>query len=161
MKTIFKSICILALFAVVVFPTQASAQVPPRFYWKSLVGGNALPLIYMDLSGNANPFDASDFVIPDSTIDASIALVANHAIRCLHSCNSDTTRIEHANPHRGLSIICGHKPLLNSERTNARENVAAVLTITDIGLVHHHLQEQVINVDICGIRPRDDGYLAR
>ena len=27
--------------------SQASAQVPARFYWKSLSGGNAVPLINM------------------------------------------------------------------------------------------------------------------
>ena len=45
------------LAAVVLWPTQALAQVPARFYWKSLSGGNAVPVIFNSLSGNANPFD--------------------------------------------------------------------------------------------------------
>jgi hypothetical protein len=36
-------------------PAQASAQVPPRFYWKTLSGANAVPLIVNSLSGNTTP----------------------------------------------------------------------------------------------------------
>ena len=64
----------LAVLVTVAFPLCASAQVPPRFYWKSLEGGNAVPLIYMDMSGNANPLDPSHTVIPESSFDAKIAL---------------------------------------------------------------------------------------
>lgn len=64
----------LALFAVVVFPAPASAQVPPRFYWKNLVGINALPVIYMNMSGNANPIDPAHTIFPEASFDASIAL---------------------------------------------------------------------------------------
>jgi hypothetical protein len=35
----------------------ALAQVPARFYWKTLSGGNAVPLIVNSMSGNTNPFD--------------------------------------------------------------------------------------------------------
>ncbi len=64
----------LAIIALVAFPLCASAQVPPRFYWKSLEGGNAVPVIYMDMSGNANPLDPSHLVIPGSSFDAQVAL---------------------------------------------------------------------------------------
>ena len=64
----------LALFAVVAFPATASAQVPPRFYWKNLVGINALPVIYMNMSGNANPIDPAHTIFPEASFDASIAL---------------------------------------------------------------------------------------
>lgn len=70
----FQCILTVAFFAVVAFPAPASAQVPPRFYWKSLVGGNAVPLIYMDMSGNANPVDPAQTVIPESSFSASVAL---------------------------------------------------------------------------------------
>jgi hypothetical protein len=40
----------------------ALAQVPPRFYWKSLAGANAVPVIYQSLSGNANPIDPAHVV---------------------------------------------------------------------------------------------------
>ena len=42
----------------------SSAQVPPRFYWKSLVGGRAVPVIAMSMSGNANPIDPAHTVSP-------------------------------------------------------------------------------------------------
>ncbi len=71
---IFQCFMAVAVFVMIMFPVSSDAQVPPRFYWKNLIGGNAVPVIYMDLSGNVNPLDGSHFVIPDSTIDASVAL---------------------------------------------------------------------------------------
>ena len=64
----------VAFFAAVALPMTASAQVPPRFYWKSLVGGNALPVIYMNMSGNANPLDPASTVFPEASFDASVAM---------------------------------------------------------------------------------------
>ncbi len=55
-------------------PPQALAQVPGRFYWKSLSGGNALPLIYNSISGNTNPFDPSHTVSPGGSVDATMAM---------------------------------------------------------------------------------------
>ena len=51
------------------------AQVPARFYWKSLSGGNAVPVIFNSLSGNANPFDPANTVVPGANFDATMALV--------------------------------------------------------------------------------------
>ena len=62
----------LALGALAALP--ASAQMPARFYWKSLSGGNAVPLIFNSLSGNTNPFDPAHLVIPGATVDGTIAL---------------------------------------------------------------------------------------
>ena len=56
-------------------PTFAFAQIPPRFYWKSLAGGNAVPVIYQSLSGNANPMDPANFVSADADIEANVAMV--------------------------------------------------------------------------------------
>ena len=52
----------------------SSAQVPPRFYWKSLVGGRAVPVIGMSMSGNANPVDPAYNVTPDASFEATVAL---------------------------------------------------------------------------------------
>jgi hypothetical protein len=68
----------LALASVVALgalaPARASAQVPPRFYWKTLSGANAVPLIVNSLSGNTNPFDPSHMVTPGGNVDATLAL---------------------------------------------------------------------------------------
>jgi hypothetical protein len=53
----------------------ALAQVPPRFYWKSLAGANAVPVIYQSLSGNANPMDPAYVLAPDASVDADVAIV--------------------------------------------------------------------------------------
>jgi hypothetical protein len=56
-------------------PIVAFAQIPARFYWKSLAGGNAVPIIYQSFSGNAIPTDPADFVSGNASIDANIAMV--------------------------------------------------------------------------------------
>ncbi|HUM03184.1 MAG TPA: transporter [Thermoanaerobaculia bacterium] len=55
-------------------PARASAQVPARFYWKTLSGANAVPLIFNSISGNTNPFDPSHSVTPGGNVDATLAL---------------------------------------------------------------------------------------
>jgi hypothetical protein len=44
-----------------------------RFYWKGLVGTNAIPVITNSLGGNANPFDPSNTVIPGSDFKATMS----------------------------------------------------------------------------------------
>jgi len=56
-------------------PIFAFAQIPPRFYWKSLAGANAVPIIYQSFSGNANPLDPADLVSAGADIDANVAMV--------------------------------------------------------------------------------------
>jgi hypothetical protein len=63
----------LALGALATLP--ASAQVPARFYWKTLSGANAVPLIFNSISGNTNPFDPAHIVAPGSSVDGTLALV--------------------------------------------------------------------------------------
>ncbi len=68
----------LALAAVLAIgflcPPSASAQVPPRFYWKTLSGANAVPVIYNSMSGNTNPFDPAHIVSPGADIEATMAI---------------------------------------------------------------------------------------
>ena len=64
----------LVLATDALWATRASAQVPPRFYWKSLSGANAVPLIVNSISGNTNPFDPSHLVTPGAKVDATLAL---------------------------------------------------------------------------------------
>ena len=55
-------------------PRQIMAQVPPRFYWKTLSDANAVPLMYESMSGNSNPFDPAHIVTPGASFDATLAL---------------------------------------------------------------------------------------
>jgi hypothetical protein len=52
----------------------ANAQVPPRFYWKTLQGTNAIPIIAMSASGNSNPLDPSHTFDPSASLSADIAI---------------------------------------------------------------------------------------
>jgi hypothetical protein len=67
---------ILAL--TVICPMFAHAQIPPRFYWKSLSDANAVPMIFQSLSGNANPIDPAHVVSANSSVDANV-LIAGYA----------------------------------------------------------------------------------
>jgi hypothetical protein len=58
---------------VVIGATPTFAQVPARFYWKTLAGTNAVPLIYMPLNGNANPFDPAHTVVSGASVEAIVA----------------------------------------------------------------------------------------
>jgi hypothetical protein len=55
-------------------PLQAQSQVPARFYWKSLSGASAVPLILESISGNTNPFDPAHIVVPDAQFEGTLAL---------------------------------------------------------------------------------------
>jgi hypothetical protein len=55
-------------------PPQVLAQVPARFYWKTLSDGNAVPLIFNSISGNTNPFDPAHIVTPGGSFDATMAI---------------------------------------------------------------------------------------
>ena len=55
--------------------TEAMAQVPGRFYLKSLDGASGLPVIVNSISGNTNPFDLSHNVTAGANFDATMAMV--------------------------------------------------------------------------------------
>ncbi len=59
----------------VLCPPLSQAQVPARFYWKSLSGGSAVPVIVNDISGNTNPFDPAHIVTPGGNVDGTLAIV--------------------------------------------------------------------------------------
>jgi len=46
----------------------------PRFYWKGLMGTNAVPVIANSMGGNANPYNPALNVIPGSDFKASMAM---------------------------------------------------------------------------------------
>jgi len=70
----FRLVAATIFAAAALCPSQALAQVPARFYWKSLSDANAVPVIINSVSGNTNPFDPAHIVTPDSNIDATLAL---------------------------------------------------------------------------------------
>ncbi len=70
----WRPILALLIIFLVVGATSASAQIPPRFYWKGLIGSRAVPVIGMSLSGNANPVDPAHTVIPDASFDAEVVV---------------------------------------------------------------------------------------
>jgi hypothetical protein len=76
MKTLawLRLVVATTLFMGALCPPQALAQVPARFYWKTLSDANAVPLIYNSLSGNTNPFDPAHTVMPGGSVDATLAI---------------------------------------------------------------------------------------
>jgi hypothetical protein len=76
MKPVAKlSLVILTILATgALSAPQAAAQVPARFYWKTLSGANAVPVIVNSISGNTNPFDPAHAAVPDAEVDATLLL---------------------------------------------------------------------------------------
>ncbi|MDH5282834.1 MAG: transporter [Gemmatimonadota bacterium] len=74
----FTRLCLLAAAVIALLMASAPAafaQVPPRFYWKTLSGANAVPVIFMAMNGNANPMDPGHTVIKGANIEATVAPV--------------------------------------------------------------------------------------
>jgi hypothetical protein len=69
-----RSIALTLLVVGVLCPLQAMSQVPPRFYWKTLSGANAVPLIVTSMTGNTNPFDAAHTITPGAEFEGTLAL---------------------------------------------------------------------------------------
>jgi hypothetical protein len=67
-------ITIMAVTVAMLGSVAANAQVPPRFYWKTLQGTNAIPVIAMSTSGNTNPLDPSHTFDRSSSLSADITI---------------------------------------------------------------------------------------
>lgn len=65
---------IVAIAASMFTSVAANAQVPPRFYWKTLQGTNAIPVIAMSTSGNTNPLDPSFNFNSSASVSADITI---------------------------------------------------------------------------------------
>jgi hypothetical protein len=68
----------LTIFSIIIMlgcslSTQAQGD-GPRFYWKGLMGANGVPLIVSSMSGNSNPFDPSNRVIPGSNFESTMTM---------------------------------------------------------------------------------------
>ncbi len=70
----FRPWVIVATAVSMLSSVAANAQVPPRFYWKTLQGTNAIPVIAMSTSGNTSPLDPSYRPDPSASVGADIAI---------------------------------------------------------------------------------------
>lgn len=69
------TLIIISLVLALSWPDTAQAQGDgARFYWKGLVGTNAVPVIANSLSGNANPLDPSHNVVPGADFQAAMSM---------------------------------------------------------------------------------------
>jgi hypothetical protein len=76
LKMNIKPYAVIAMLALTVLSTQQIlAQMPARFYWKTLSGANGVPLIVESISGNTNPFDPSHNVNPGAYVSGTMAMV--------------------------------------------------------------------------------------
>lgn len=62
--------------ALAITPAMSNAfELPPRFYLKTLVGANFIPVLGLSTTGNVNPLDPTlEMVDPNVTIDANIVM---------------------------------------------------------------------------------------
>ena len=73
MRTGNFSIALVIVMLCVSISTMAQGD-GARFYWKGLMGTNAVPVIVSSMSGNSNPFDPSRLVIPGSNFEATMTM---------------------------------------------------------------------------------------
>ena len=75
MKPYLRILILTTVAISVVLPASLFAQGDgPRFYWKSLAGMYAVPVIGSSMSGNSNPLDPSHQVVPESDFNATMAM---------------------------------------------------------------------------------------
>ena len=75
MKRYLRILILTTVAISVVLPASLFAQGDgPRFYWKTLAGMYAVPVIGSSMSGNANPLDPSHQVVPESDFNATMAM---------------------------------------------------------------------------------------
>jgi Putative MetA-pathway of phenol degradation len=75
MKAYLRILILTTVAISVVLPASLFAQGDgPRFYWKSLAGMYAVPVIGSSMSGNSNPLDPSHQVVPESDFNATMAM---------------------------------------------------------------------------------------
>lgn len=75
MNRYLRILIITAVTVSIVIPASLHAQGDgPRFYWKTLAGMYAVPVIGSSMSGNANPLDPSHQVIPESDFNATMVM---------------------------------------------------------------------------------------
>ncbi len=74
-SSFYKTITIAVLTVFIVLPSYLQAQGDgPRFYWKTLMGTNAVPVIANSMGGNTNPLDPAHNVVPGSDFSASMSM---------------------------------------------------------------------------------------
>jgi hypothetical protein len=75
MKRYLRILILTTVAISVVLPASLFAQGDgPRFYWKTLAGMYAVPVIGSSMSGNANPLDPSHQVVPNTNFNATMAM---------------------------------------------------------------------------------------
>ena len=93
-------------------------------------------------------------------VDAGLAVVGDAPARRQHGHVDARARVDVEHAHRRLAVLRAHQPLLDRERRDAREHVAAVGPRVDRLLPDADLREQVVDVAARLRRLRDDRDLA-
>lgn len=65
---------IAALICMLVSVSANAVSLPPRFYHKTLVGTNFIPILGISIDGNVNPLDPSYAVNADAQIDGNLVM---------------------------------------------------------------------------------------
>ena len=88
-------------------------------------------------------------------VDARVALVFHRAARRLHARHRECCRCSPCGcAPASRRPATGTSPFSIANGPDAGEDVAAVLAVADLGLVHHDLQEQIVDVGV-GMRRRE------
>jgi hypothetical protein len=92
----------------VLCPMFALAQLPPRFYLKSLADANAVPVMFDSMSGNSNPMDPARVVSAGAQIDSSVLIAGYAKLLPLFDRTLTLAVVEPMGRISSSSIIDGH-----------------------------------------------------
>src|SRR5262245_60086843 len=83
MNRFVRRCCLIFLTTAALSPSAALGQTQgdgPRVYWKGLSGTRIVTVWLIRGGGNASPFDPAHLVLPNVSVDATMALVGFHVM---------------------------------------------------------------------------------
>jgi hypothetical protein len=103
----FNSLVAITFVLLALSPLQTLAQMPARFYWKSLSNSNGVPVIVNSMSGDTNPFNPALTVTPGASFDATVVLAGYARTFSLHDRASMIAVIEPMGSLSGEVTVAG------------------------------------------------------
>src|SRR5664280_2843111 len=88
---------------------------------------------------------------PGHAVDVRVTLVKDTTVRCLDCGDGEVPCVLHPDSYAGCLAGRSDETFFEGERTDTREEVAAVLIVRYFGAVRPHLQEEIVNVGVLAL----------
>jgi hypothetical protein len=112
-------------------------------------------------AGAGQHLDPDRIARPGYAVDGSRTAVDGRSAAGGERSDCGIAGVDQADANAGLAAVRLDQAPLDGEGADACQEIAAGLRRRHAGVVDSHLEEQIVDVDLSGGRPRDDGNLAR